>query len=122
MGESTEQTVIRELKEETGVNLPSSALSLLGVYGDPKRDKRRHTVSAAYIARIYVEDGFYPQAGDDVKDVFKLDLNGLEKYRDGDFFADHLTILKDYKDKISRERPSLRSFNEISRSICPSTI
>ncbi|MBX9773654.1 MAG: NUDIX hydrolase [Xanthobacteraceae bacterium] len=59
-GETTEQAAARELAEETG--LTAASLSLIGVYSDPGRDPRGHTVSIAYLVHV-VE--FIPRAGDD---------------------------------------------------------
>ena len=44
--ETTEQAVVREIREELGV--ATRVKSLLGVYSDPLRDPRQHTVSAVY--------------------------------------------------------------------------
>jgi 8-oxo-dGTP diphosphatase len=46
LGETTEQGVIREVQEETG--LVTRVLRLVGVYSDPARDPRGHTVTVAY--------------------------------------------------------------------------
>ena len=45
VGETVEQAVIRELREETGIDLSSGRKPpmLFGVYSDPRRDNRRHT-------------------------------------------------------------------------------
>ena len=59
-GETAEQAAARELAEETG--LVATSLSLVGVYSDPGRDPRGHTVSIAY--RVRVAD-IVPHAGDD---------------------------------------------------------
>ena len=59
-GETTEQAAARELAEETG--LTAVALSLVGVYSEPGRDPRGHTVSIAYLVRVA---DFVPRAGDD---------------------------------------------------------
>lgn len=45
-GEKTEEAVQREVFEETG--LETKILSLIGVYSDPNRDPRGHTVSVVY--------------------------------------------------------------------------
>lgn len=60
IGETVEAAVARELAEETG--LKAKALRLIGIYSDPKRDPRRHTVSVAFLVQIA---GKKPQAGDD---------------------------------------------------------
>ncbi len=45
-GESAEAAAVRELEEETGLKVQS--LDLLGVYSDPGRDPRHHTLSVVY--------------------------------------------------------------------------
>jgi 8-oxo-dGTP diphosphatase len=48
VGETTEECGAREVEEETGVKVRIGRL--LGVYSDPKRDPRGHTVSVLYEA------------------------------------------------------------------------
>lgn len=48
-GETTEDSCAREAREETGVRVRIGAL--LGVYSDPMRDPRGHTISVLYEAR-----------------------------------------------------------------------
>lgn len=59
-GETVEAAARRELLEETGVT--TSSLQLVGVYSDPKRDPRGHTVSVAFLMTV---DTAKPEAGDD---------------------------------------------------------
>ena len=47
-GETLEAAARRELAEETSLKV--GQLHLVGVYSDPKRDPRGHTISAAYVA------------------------------------------------------------------------
>jgi 8-oxo-dGTP diphosphatase len=49
VGESAEDAIIRESKEETGLNI--ELLELIGVYSDPHRDPREHVVSICYLSR-----------------------------------------------------------------------
>jgi len=49
-GEKTEDTVVREVFEETG--LKTKICGLAGVYSDPKRDPRGHTITVAYVLEI----------------------------------------------------------------------
>jgi len=49
IGETVEAAALRELKEETGIE--GKVIALVGVYSDPKRDPRGHTVSAAFLVR-----------------------------------------------------------------------
>jgi 8-oxo-dGTP diphosphatase len=60
VGETVEAAAARELEEETG--LKPKSLCLIGVYSDPKRDPRRHSVSVAFL--MQAGDGV-PRAGDD---------------------------------------------------------
>lgn len=48
-GERVEDAALRELKEETGID--GKIIALVGVYSDPKRDPRGHTVSTAFLVR-----------------------------------------------------------------------
>jgi len=93
VGETTENAVSRELMEEMKIAFEGSP-TLLGLYSDPTRDKRRHTASAVYHARI--KSGMVPYAGDDAKDVVRLKLEDVTKKDPSEFFADHYTILADY--------------------------
>ncbi|WP_457635894.1 NUDIX domain-containing protein [Persephonella sp.] len=87
VGETVEQAVIREMKEETGLDV--EIIRLLGVYSDPDRDPRFHTVSLTYVCKAYGE----PRARSDAKEVhiFKLEEIPFEK-----LVFDHDRILKDY--------------------------
>ncbi|MGQ9745830.1 MAG: NUDIX domain-containing protein [Dissulfurimicrobium sp.] len=85
-GERAEDAAIREAKEETGLDVKLTGL--LGVYSDPGRDPRMHTISTVFIAKA---DG-RPMAGDDAKSVT---IFGLDRLPDGLAF-DHGKILKDY--------------------------
>lgn len=48
-GERVEDAALRELKEETGIE--GRIVRLVGVYSDPKRDPRGHTISTAFLVR-----------------------------------------------------------------------
>ncbi|WP_428026841.1 NUDIX domain-containing protein [Arcobacter sp.] len=87
IGETVENAVIREMKEETSLNV--SIESLLGVYSDPKRDERFHTVSLVYVCKAYGK----PIAQDDAKEVFvfKRDDIPLDK-----LVFDHKIIMTDF--------------------------
>jgi len=71
-GESTEDAVVREVQEETG--LKTVVRDLLGVYSDPGRDPRGHTVSTIYL--LDIESGEM-QHGDDAAAVELIDPDHL---------------------------------------------
>ena len=84
-GERTEAAARRELMEET--SLVATGLRLVGVYSDPARDPRGHTVGIAYLTTI--EDGT-PVAGDDAAEAeFRSD------WRELDLAFDHNEIVRD---------------------------
>lgn len=49
IGESTEEAVVREAREETGLVI--DLVGLVGVYSDPHRDPRGHVVSVCYFSK-----------------------------------------------------------------------
>src|SRR5512138_4033927 len=59
VGETIEAAAVREAKEETGLAVRLE--ELLYVYSDPRRDPRKHTLSAVFIAGASGE----PVGGDD---------------------------------------------------------
>ena len=48
-GERVEKAIQREMKEELGVSV--KIIKLFGVYSDPKRDPRYHTISLVYLLK-----------------------------------------------------------------------
>ncbi|MFA5945441.1 MAG: NUDIX hydrolase [Patescibacteria group bacterium] len=53
--ETLEQAGVRELKEETGVEIAEAQLKLMHVLSDPKRDPRGHVVDVGYFVRFEKE-------------------------------------------------------------------
>lgn len=87
-GESAERAAIREAAEETGLDVRLTRL--LGVYSDPSRDPRFHTLSVVYAAEA--DDGVEPCAGDDARNARFFPLTELP-----DTMAfDHRKILADF--------------------------
>ncbi len=85
VGETVETAALRELKEETGVE--GRIVRLVGVYSDPNRDPRGHTVSAAFLVAA---DGAIPHAGDDAAAAaFMAD------WRELSYAFDHAQIIAD---------------------------
>jgi len=85
VGETVEAAAIREAREETGLEV--ELVALLGVYSDPARDPRGHTVGIVYIAQARGE----PVAGDDAGAVAIVDPKAPPPLA-----FDHARILADY--------------------------
>lgn len=90
IGETVEAAVRREAFEETGLKL--NELHLLGVYSDPRRDPRFHTVSVVFHT---VCEGA-PQGGDDAAEALAFPLNELPS----PIVFDHAAIIKDYLTRV----------------------
>ncbi len=86
-GESLEEAVIREAKEETGLEL--TQVKQFHTYSDPARDPRFHTITAVFTAKAKGT----PKAGDDAADVKIIKPSQLEKIG---FAFDHKEVLKEY--------------------------
>ena len=87
-GEPIEAAAIREVQEETGLEVVLD--ELLYVYSDPRRDPRIHTVSAVFIARPARADA-QPAAGDDAKSIGIFPADAPPP-----LVFDHPLILRDY--------------------------
>jgi 8-oxo-dGTP diphosphatase len=85
-GETTEEAVVRELKEETGII--TRPVELLGVYSDPHRDPRGHFITVAYV--LIHEDGDL-RAGDDAEDAIFKPIEDIHSLA-----FDHNKIVADY--------------------------
>ncbi len=86
-GESVESAARREALEETGLEVGD--LRLLGVYSDPQRDPRFHTMSTVFVARP-LSDAL-PCGGDDAKNAQFFPLHALPPLA-----FDHRQILEDF--------------------------
>jgi O-acetyl-ADP-ribose deacetylase (regulator of RNase III)/ADP-ribose pyrophosphatase YjhB (NUDIX family) len=86
-GESLEEAVIREAKEETGLDL--TGVKQFHTYSEPNRDPRFHTVATVFIASAKGE----PKAGDDAA---KLKVVKLGDIKNLEFAFDHKKIIQDY--------------------------
>jgi len=87
IGETLEAASIREAKEETSLDVELK--TLLGIYSNPQRDPRGHTVTAIYIA----ESTGTPVAADDARSVGVFTLDNLPE----PLAFDHAMVLEDYR-------------------------
>lgn len=84
-GETVEKAVVREAKEETGLDVVIERLP--GVYSEPNRDPRGHTVSVCFLCKIVAGR---LKADTDSKDVKEFKLSELPELA-----FDHEKIIRD---------------------------
>lgn len=94
IGETVEHAVVREMKEE--ISLDVTIQSLLGVYSDPMRDQRFHTVSIVYVCKAYG----IPKGDDDAREAYVYSIDELPLDR---LVFDHATIVSDYLARHTQE-------------------
>jgi 8-oxo-dGTP diphosphatase len=87
VGERLECAAIREAAEE--ISLKVELVALLGIYSDPARDPRGHTVTAVYVA----EATGTPKAADDARNVGIFTLDALP----APLAFDHALVLEDFR-------------------------
>lgn len=98
VGETLEAAAVREAREETGLEV--ALTDLVYVYSDPRRDPRRHTLSAVFLGRA---DGA-PRGGDDAAEARAFAWTALPS----PIAFDHAEILADARRLLltgARRRP-----------------
>lgn len=85
-GETVEEAVVREVKEETGLDVTVEAL--IGVYSAPDRDPRGHVISLAFAVEHL---GGELASGSDAREIGLLDLKNIPEMG-----FDHEAIVADY--------------------------
>ncbi|MBS3060585.1 MAG: NUDIX hydrolase [DPANN group archaeon] len=86
-GETIEQAAIREMKEETGLDI--KVKYILGVYSNPERDRRKN-ISTVFICE---KTGGEPKAGSDAKEIHTMPLSKIDFSQ---IAFDHDQIIQDY--------------------------
>ncbi len=100
--ETLKAACIRELKEETGIRLPSVVLQSnivdSKVFDHPGRSLRGRTITHAFCVRL--ADGDLPEvkASDDASDAFWLPLMDCSRLEES-FFEDHCHIIQAFTSK-----------------------
>lgn len=87
VGETVEYAAVREAKEEVCLEVRLTAL--LGLYSNPERDPRNHTVTAVYIAEAHG----MPKAADDAKHCGVFTFANLPAV----LAFDHALVIEDYR-------------------------
>lgn len=86
-GETVEDAVRREVREETSLEI--EPIDILGVYSDPHRDPRMHTMTVVFVSII---TGGKEKAEDDAASLEWVELAGVKEAA-----FDHVQILADYR-------------------------
>lgn len=87
-GETVEHAAVREMKEETGLDVELTGL--LGVYSAPDRDPRQHTMSVVFCGAALDADAL--AAGDDAAEAVFFPLDALPR----NIAFDHAVIIADF--------------------------
>lgn len=87
-GETVEQSLKREVKEETG--LKTNPGKIVGVYSDPKRNPEKHVISILMETKLV--SGVLRKGSSEISDVKTVSKKSLPKK----MAFDHLKMLKDY--------------------------
>jgi len=88
VGEAVEEACIREAYEETNINVKIT--KLIGVFSDPKRDPRGHTVSIAFLCKPQTKNE-KPKAKDDAAELELVPLTEVSSLK---LAFDHMEIIK----------------------------
>jgi ADP-ribose pyrophosphatase YjhB (NUDIX family) len=86
-GESLEDAVKREAKEETDLDL--AEIKQFHTYSHPQRDPRFHTIGTVFIAKATGK----PKAGDDAAGIKVVKQEDISKLN---FAFDHKQVIFDY--------------------------
>ncbi len=95
-GEQAEEAAIREMREETGLDVELTGL--LGVYSRPKRDPRQHTLTVVYTGRARNPDAIC--GGDDAARAAFYPLDALPQ----PLVFDHAEILEHFRQALAGQR------------------
>ena len=95
LGETLENAVMREAKEETGLEI--KPLKILNIYSDPNRDPRGHTITVAFFCE---KIGGTLKADSDAKDIKIVNINSIKM---ADLAFDHSKILTDFNEFVKED-------------------
>lgn len=88
VGETVENACIREAKEETNINI--KLIKLIGIFSEPKRDPRGHTVTIAFLC----EPKSKKEKLKALDDAAAIELVPLSEISSLDLAFDHKEIIR----------------------------
>lgn len=94
-GETAEHAAVREAMEETSLDV--RLRGLLGVYSDPARDPRKHTMSVVFWAECEHPERL--AGGDDAAEAVFHSLDSLPELA-----FDHAKIISDFKARLAESK------------------
>ena len=101
--ETIVKAMLRELKEETNINVPPAILEghikAQGVFDHPQRSQRGRTITHAFLIELPAGPLAKVKGGDDASKAMWVPLIDLEKKADS-FFEDHRDIIENLLGKI----------------------
>lgn len=105
-GEQAENAAVREMLEETGLDVELKGL--LGVYSKPDRDPRQHTLSVVFVGEAKNPDAIH--GGDDAATARFYQLDELPK----PLAFDHAKIIEDFENYLrgTRQLGGIQPFTE----------
>jgi 8-oxo-dGTP diphosphatase len=109
-GETLDDTALRELREETGLDGRQLHLEQLKTYGDPDRDPRGRVITVAYLA--LGPDLPLPKAGTDARHA---QWSSVDRIAEEELAFDHTVILGD---ALERARTQLE-YTTVATAFCP---
>jgi ADP-ribose pyrophosphatase YjhB (NUDIX family) len=90
-GETTEQAVVRELKEETSLDSSANKVLLFEVRSKPDRDPRFHAISLVYEILDFAGE---PRAADDAKELSWFTYDEIQEL---EMAFDHKEIIQSWQ-------------------------
>jgi 8-oxo-dGTP diphosphatase len=102
--EIIEETAIREVKEETSLDILKEGLAIVCVHSDPKRDPRGHVIDHVFIATEYTGKA---QANDDAAEIeffmfYDLPELAFDHKIAIDTFLKHYGLFRKFAEKIKK--------------------
>lgn len=77
-GECVEDTAVREIKEETNIDVSKDQLKLFGVSSNPNTDLRAHIINSLFLIELAPSQIAMMEAGDDLAEIKFATMDEIE--------------------------------------------